>query len=235
MAHKIVHVPDVGPVTLYKRKGARHIRLSVAGGAVRVSMPAWAPYKLGMEFALQRLDWIRLNHKPDLVLIDGMTIGKGHQLRFVHDSALNKPSSRLAGEIIKVSLPSDVSITDEAAQKTAKSAAYRALRREAEDVLPGRVNQIADQLGFTYRSVEIRRLKGRWGSCTSKGELTFNSYLMQLPWDLIDYVIVHELVHTRIMAHGPKFWAEVSKYVSDVSALRKRIKTYQPTLVDSSL
>jgi predicted metal-dependent hydrolase len=54
---------------------------------------------------------------------------------------------------------------------------------------------------------------------------------MQLPWELIDYVILHELVHTVVMAHGPKFWDELDKYVNNLAAKRKAIRSHQPALL----
>jgi len=81
------------------------------------------------------------------------------------------------------------------------------LRKEACDYLPVRLNQLAVQFGFTYHRVRISQSRGRWGSCSSKKNINLSLYLMTLPLHLIDYVILHELCHTKEMNHGPSFWA----------------------------
>ena len=58
---------------------------------------------------------------------------------------------------------------------------------------------------------------------------------MQLPWHLIDYVLMHELVHTEIMQHGPVFWARLEAHMPNARNLRKEINTYQPVLAPKPL
>src|SRR5690606_36436720 len=94
-------------------------------------------------------------------------------------------------------------------QKAAQAAAIRALRKEAETLLPQRLRTLAEQTGFTYNSVAVKQPKSRWGSCSHQKHITLNLFLMQLPWRLIDYVLLHELTHTKVMRHGPPFWAEL--------------------------
>jgi predicted metal-dependent hydrolase len=127
-------------------------------------------------------------------------------------------------------VPDGSAFSDSVVQTIAQKACVRALRREAEDELPGRTRQIANQHGFKFRSLQIKQLKGRWGSCTHRQEIVLNCYLMQLPWELIDYVILHELVHTKIMAHGPKFWAEMAQYIDDLPRIRKLMREHRPTV-----
>jgi hypothetical protein len=113
-------------------------------------------------------------------------------------------------------------------QKAARSVSIRALRREAEELLPQRLQSLAKAHDFTYGSVAIRQLKGRWGSCSQHSDITLNLFLMQLPWELIDYVILHELTHTKVMRHGPPFWSELEKYAPNARQLRKAILTHRP-------
>lgn len=118
----------------------------------------------------------------------------------------------------------------ESAQAAAKRGSEKALLKEAEALLPERLATLADQKGFHFRSVRVRKLKGRWGSCNQNHDIVLNSYLMQLPWHLIDYVLLHELVHTRVMAHGKPFWAELGKYVKDLPTVRKVMRQQHPHL-----
>jgi predicted metal-dependent hydrolase len=90
---------------------------------------------------------------------------------------------------------------------------------------------LARRHGFAYRSVAIKQLKRRWGSCSSEQDIALNCFFMQLPWHLIDYVLLHELMHTRIMAHGTPFWKALDEYVPDLKTARREIKTYRPILL----
>ena len=125
--------------------------------------------------------------------------------------------------------------TDTSVQDKAHKASIRALKQEAERLLPERVEWFADHFGYKYKDVTIKQLKSRWGSCSSHQEITLNLFLMQLPWHLIDYVILHELAHTRVMRHGPPFWAELEEHLPNARKLRTEINTYQPVLTPRPL
>ena len=71
---------------------------------------------------------------------------------------------------------------------------------------------------------------GRWGSCDSKRNIVLNLYLMELPWELIDYVLFHELTHTEVLRHGPDFWSAMKRVLPDVQRRRKAIKSYRPVV-----
>lgn len=75
-----------------------------------------------------------------------------------------------------------------------------------------RLQLYAPQMGVSYNRVTIRNQKGRWGSCSSKGNLNFNYRLHYLPQELMDYVVVHELAHRLEMNHSARFWNIVGKY-----------------------
>ena len=230
MPAKIVELPEIGTIRLYKRRGARNIRLSVSNkGEVRVTLPPWLPYRLGVEFAASKAAWIAEKTPQPKILAHNEAIGKNHVLVFESGRG-NSISTRLTEARLRVILPADVSPNAPAAQAAAERGAIRALKTQAEAYLPARIALLAELHGFKYRRVRIRQLKGRWGSCSQQADITLNCFLMQLPDELIDYVLLHELVHTRIMAHGPKFWQELAKYVPDLAQTRKAIRAYGPWL-----
>lgn len=82
----------------------------------------------------------------------------------------------------------------------------KVLRAEAKKFLPQRVQEIAQEKGFHYKSVSVRNQKTRWGSCSFHNSISLNIQLMRLPLHLIDYVIIHELCHTVHKNHSAKFW-----------------------------
>lgn len=237
MATKIVSIPGIGDVTLYKKRGNRSLRLSIGlGGQVRVSMPTWVPYATGETFARAKADWIATHRATSAptILQHGDAIGKAHRLYFEAGPESTRLSSRIDGAIIRICHPRSIGSDDTKVQKVAHTASLRALRKQADHLLPQRLRDVAAKTGHRYRTVGVKPLKSRWGSCTSEQDITLNIFLMQLPWHLIDYVIVHELAHTRVMQHGTPFWEEMERHLPNAKALRKQIAAYQPILAVNS-
>lgn len=231
MASKNFELDNGLVVTIQKRRTNRNLRLSITpAGLVRVTIPAWAPYKAGLEFAKSRAAWIAAQHTPPALLRHGQPVGKAHHLEFLPKAGLKKPTGRIQLTAVVISYPEQLGINDEDVQKAAREACVRALRSQAEALLPQRLALLAEQHGFRYNSVSIKRLKGRWGSCDHQANIVLNLFLMQLPWDLIDYVLLHELTHTRILRHGPDFWAAMKVLRSDARELKKALRNHQPVV-----
>jgi predicted metal-dependent hydrolase len=91
--------------------------------------------------------------------------------------------------------------------------------------------QLAGIHGFTCNRVTVRQQKTRWGSCSPKNTISLNIKLALVPDELADYVILHELVHTRIHNHSKKFWAELDKYVPNSKAMAKRLRKNETVLL----
>jgi predicted metal-dependent hydrolase len=79
-------------------------------------------------------------------------------------------------------------------------------RREARERIAMIAQSEARALGVTYSRITLRDQRSRWGSCSSKGTLSFNWRLVLAPHDVLDYVVVHEICHLRELHHGPSFW-----------------------------
>ena len=232
MPVKTVSIPDMGTIHLYKRRGSRALRLSVTDqGKIRVSLPHWVPYQSAVDFAHSRKDWIRSQLNEPVALAHGDRIGKAHRIVFLPDAARITVTTRIVGSEIRIHHPKELMESDHSVQAAAQNASVRALKTQAEKLLPQRIEKLAAHHGFRYRSIRIKRLKSRWGSCSSDGEIVLNAFLMQLHWHLIDYVLLHELMHTRIMAHGPTFWNELESYVPNLKAVRNEIKNHRPILL----
>ncbi len=233
MATKQVSIPDIGTVTLYKRRGNRSMRLTIGtGGEVRVSLPYWLPYKAGEQFAVSKMPWIIANRSQSHVpLKHGHAIGKAHRLSFEAYEAAGKIVATVAANEVRVRFPLTYSVGDNAVQQAAQRASIRALRKEAEVLLPQRLETLAAKTGLNYTRLSVKHLKSRWGSCNSQKEITLNLFLMQLPWHLIDYVLIHELTHTKVMRHGAPFWDEMERHLPEAKSLRKQMRSRQPILM----
>ncbi len=229
MAHKVFEVDNIGTVFVYKRRGAKNMRLSVnSDGKIRVSMPTWLPYAAGLTFAQQKQDWLQGQVRRE-VFKDGQRIGKYHTLKLISKQEILNTKTRLLETEAVVYYGAGA--TEQIIQDSAHDVAKRAAKAEAEQLLPQRLKTLATKYGFAYNGVSVRHLKSRWGSCSSKHDITLNYYLMQLPWELIDYVLVHELAHTQHLNHSSAFWAAVEDRLPDYKARRLQLKHFQPSLL----
>ncbi len=190
----------------------------------------WAPYRAGVNFAFSRQAWIRTQLPIVRLLQQGQPIGKGHHLQFASQNTLIKPTGRVGVMEVVIRYPASLDRGDPQVQKIAQAACVRALRVQAEQLLPQRLASLATGHGFKYTDVSIKKLKGRWGSCDQHGHIVLNLFLMQLPWDLIDYVLLHELTHTVVLRHGPDFWHDLKLVLPDYSLRKKAMRDYHPIL-----
>jgi predicted metal-dependent hydrolase len=97
-------------------------------------------------------------------------------------------------------------------------------RRQARQILNQRVNLYADWYGFQYNKIRITSARSRWGSCSPHGSLNFSWRLILTPTEAVDYVVIHELVHTIVHNHSKRFWEKVAKIMPDYKERRKWLR-----------
>jgi predicted metal-dependent hydrolase len=102
---------------------------------------------------------------------------------------------------------------------------------EARKKMVVRLMQLAKFHGLAYNKVFVRSLKSRWGSCSHENNISLNIKLIVLPEEMLDYVILHELVHTRIRNHGKGFWKELDRLVGNAKVLDLELKRYNIMLL----
>lgn len=100
-----------------------------------------------------------------------------------------------------------------------------ALRRLAKTELKKKADYYASLMGLTYGRLTITGAKTRFGSCSSKGNISFSFHLMRYPEPAIDYVVVHELAHLRHLDHSPAFWRVVASVFPDYKERRALLKS----------
>lgn len=98
---------------------------------------------------------------------------------------------------------------------------YAAMRKILD-----RLEVLSTRHNMPYARAIVRNQKTRWGSCSMQKTISLNINLARLPGHLMDYVIVHELLHTRIRGHGPDFWYSLDSLLGDARALRKELRGY---------
>jgi predicted metal-dependent hydrolase len=113
-------------------------------------------------------------------------------------------------------------------QGTASHARLRAamrawLLRAARTRLEPRVAALAAATGVNYSQVSIRRQRSRWGSCSARGTISLNCCLLFQRPEVVDYLIVHELMHVKHMNHSARFWQAVERHCADWRALDREL------------
>lgn len=101
----------------------------------------------------------------------------------------------------------------------------RFYKEYANEYIYPRVNYFSQLMNLDFKEIKFKKMKSRWGSCSSDKILTFNTQLIKIDKQLIDYVIVHELSHLVHMNHSQKFHDLVNKYIINSKELRKKLKT----------
>ena len=181
------------------------------------------PFAAGEKFVDQNREWIlkNIDEKKELILEDGMQIGKSHILYFVQS---DKNRKQIKDSVVQIKYSSnEYRYYSTEIQELAKQAIKKALITEAKNMLPDRVNYMASEYDFEYNKVVIKSMKSRWGSCNNEKIISLNCYLMEMPWHIIDYVILHELCHTKYLNHSPNFWNLLGEYMPDYKERKKQM------------
>lgn len=226
-----IHDEEFGTITIRRSPKATSVRLRVApNGTLRASLPVYAPL-----FLLKRLiktSRVELREmisqaQPSHDYHDGMQVGKSHTLLVTQGSLLKVTRSK---QKILVTLPPAKKLQDADVSKKIREACIAALRLEAKSYLPKRLGYLAAQHDFQYEKVRFSHASSRWGSCSSTGTISLNIALMKLPFELIDYVLIHELAHTVELNHSERFWDLVSQGDPDYKKHRKLMKAETPSI-----
>ena len=108
-------------------------------------------------------------------------------------------------------------------EKAARQALRRWLTERAREYFSGYVPQLCRVTGFSYKRLQIRGQSSRWGSCSSRKTLSLNYKLLFLEPELVRYLIIHELAHTRHLDHSARFWKLVEEFEPGYRALDQEL------------
>jgi len=100
-------------------------------------------------------------------------------------------------------------------------------KQQAIEQITPLVEQWSQKMGVTPTHVGYRKAKTRWGSCSGRDRISFNYYLMKMPLNLVEYVVVHELAHITHKNHSAKFWGLVYEYMEDYKEREVKIKVLE--------
>lgn len=109
-------------------------------------------------------------------------------------------------------------------ESSAKSLLENFLIETARKYITNKAYKFAKDFEFSFNKIAIKEQKSRWGSCSSLKNLNFNWRLIFAPTEVIDYVIIHELAHTKQMNHSSKFWNVVYECMPEYNTYRSWLK-----------
>ena len=113
------------------------------------------------------------------------------------------------------------------AQEDIQEALKGFFRAKALEKITPRIRRWSAETGLVYEAFKLRTMEKRWGSCTAGNTILLNPSVIQLPFSLIDYVIVHELCHTKVKDHSKEFWAELSRHMGNWKELDEQIQRFR--------
>ncbi len=237
---KILFVPGIGEVQMVRKARSKCLRVSVkSSGEVLVSIPWLLSFSRGEQFLEEKKSWviktrerIKKHALTRIPLQPGELFSTRNYKYFVlpWDTERVKVFVKPEEQTVVIGFPGKASLEQSEIKEKIRQAAEGVLRYEAKRYLPKRARELANQLGYSFKAVTIKNNKTNWGSCSSLKNINLNLHLMRLPDRLIDAILVHELVHTKIPNHGPSFKQQLKNHFPDMDELNQAIKKFSPRL-----
>lgn len=189
-------------VEVRRHPGARRYTLRVApDDRLRLTVPRWASIAEGLRFVETQGAWIRRERARHAV----------HRAPWGHGTFVwyrgEQVALDVADGVARFGVPP---VIVDAGASDVRTAIEARLRRLATAELPPRCHAWAACGQFEVARVSVRNQRSRWGACSSRGAITLNWRLIQMPASVADYIMLHELVHLRHPNHSRRFWRAVA-------------------------
>ena len=221
---------ELGKIVMRDNVRARRIIFRVRPDAIYITVPCGTEirkvlalleeYRSKLVRDKARVDrkTIDLNFKIDRSLFQ-LSLISGQGEKFLAHSELGKT---------QIICSATARFEDEQLQEWLRKVIKEALRKNAKIVLPELLNKLSTKHALPYLSVKINSSQGRWGSCSMTKNINLSCYLLLLPMYLVEYVLLHELCHTKEMNHGERFWSLLNRFTDGQAIeLRNELKNYR--------
>lgn len=212
--------------TLYVKEGLKSHYISVEKGIGVIlkgkSIPAEHAEKLILKKAKWILDKLELVQSiGDEDIVTGSRIqylGRKYYVELIIDERLQVIDIDFTESKFKVTLPTRLNN-----QLALKVTFENFIRLKAKERIEPIIKKWSKSTGLEYANLKFMKLEKRWGSCTPANTIIINYNAIKLPFSLIEYLVVHELVHTKIKSHSKEFWAELSKHIVNWKELDEKM------------
>jgi predicted metal-dependent hydrolase len=234
-SEKTVDHKDYGKISIVKSTRSGRISISMKPfEPIRLTIPVFVTYKSAEEFLVQKDKWISKNLEKIRKLEGQYTVFTEESEFMTHEHTLEisrekleNPVVRLKNKKIMVHLTGQTDITDPEIQDMIRWGIQAAWRKEAKRYLPERLGELSRKYHLPFNKVIIKNNRSRWGSCSHMNNINLSLHLMRLPDHLIDYVLVHELVHTTQKNHSKKFWKDLEKIFPGAKLADRELKQFR--------
>ena len=227
MPGKTVHIKSIGTVNFLQNRRSKNIKISVKPDkSVLVSFPFFCTSAEVLAFIHKNETWIKdqqekMEQKKVLIAPSSKFNSKLHTIVFLPGE---KYDVETIGKDVTIRL---MDFNSQRASEYTESIITQIYRYQAQKLLPERLEKLAREYGFSYNRVTIRNNKRNWGSCSARNNISLNLQMMKLPNELIDYILLHELVHTEIKNHSEQFWRRMNQITNNrARELSKKVRKY---------
>lgn len=221
---------ELGVITLRRSAKATRYILKIANGRIVGVMPQEGNETRMLAFINEKREQLikALQKRPARAPLDESSVLQTATFRLhIFCSERKNFYMKLEQGVLHIACPFQTDFTKEPVQEILHDLLGRALLHEAKRILPGRLHELAVQYKFTYTGVRISKSKTNWGSCNVRKSINLSRSLMLLPDHLINYVILHELCHTKEMNHSERFWMLMDAVTGNkAKVLREELKQY---------
>jgi len=220
---------ELGKIVIRENTRARRIVLRTRPEALYITVPRGVEmHEVQGAIEKFRARLIRSKKKVERKRIDldftidaeffKLSLVQGTQSKFLSYSELG---------ITRIVCPPTANFDDDELQVWLRKVIEEALRKNAKIILPSSIDNLSKLHKLPYESLKINSSQGRWGSCSSRKSINLSYYLLLLPSYLVDYVILHELAHTKEMSHSDRFWTILDGLTQGRALeLRKELRNY---------
>jgi predicted metal-dependent hydrolase len=223
------------PYTIRHSKHARRLRLTVTPSKVEIVVPKRVRPRTVERFINQHHEWVckkwqqmvkRIDSSQPISpkhYINGVDISFRGELFKIHITTENiKKPKLIVNEVFNVTLPTSLPPEkhEEATEKCIKKWLKIQLNEELEELF----EIYGEKFGLQPKSFRIKQQKTLWGSCSAKGNININLYLAFLPFELLEYVVIHELCHLKHHNHSKNFWGLVESILPNYKETRYKLK-----------
>ena len=230
---KVLRIQDL-EIKLKKSFKAKNISIKIKPfEGILVTVPMLVSFKLAEDFVKTKIKWINKNLNKVQKQEQSYTFFSANSsfktrshLVNITSTELSKNTVHIENTNVKVLISKKLSISSEENQLYIRNIILEIWRKEAKEYLPKRVKALAIDHDFNYQKLTIKNTKSRWGSCSFDNNINLSLHLMRISNELIDYVILHELVHTKVKNHSSKYWETLEKHCPNSKILDKELKKY---------
>ncbi|HFU75387.1 MAG TPA: M48 family peptidase [Arcobacter sp.] len=228
--HTITHENQTIEFQLLRKPRLKNTYIQIKNHEVIVKTNKTTSLKEIKELLSQKSAWILKHLEKQKIQKTNEEIATGSELYYLGEPYVVQVIEDIGSKVCKVEFVDSTFMIHTHPNATQEEIVWqinRFYKQKAIELIEPMHQKWSTKMGLVPTFVGYRKAKTRWGSCSSRDRISFNYYLMKLPLELVEYVVVHELAHIKHKNHSADFWALVEKYLVDYKQKEKRIRQYE--------